>query len=561
MAEIADIKGEDSLRVYLNGLPTDRRQPVSVAIAARAALRVAPGWNLFFYDDRAEKDVPAYTLAFSRCTLTAAVAPVSPTTKVRKAADHAAAAAYLAQGEASNSNLYDSAALTAALTAAEPAAWAAADAAYAVANEAPSYSSATAVDAANAVSIADAATVTTFWESVRNDLRFLSPAQDYMGLYETPLWAGEQVEPADLRPKWADLRDTLLQDAADWSFWIGFYEAMLHGRAQNWEMLTEIALLPDEDWRKGPLHMNPLIAEVVEKHSRASARAIEDSLASQQLRAAIADFTYDQLAQLMRMVPFIDDIRDISDPSVARDRTNKLSELHDGLSDLAQDIRDADKNVPAHLLRNLDRYCGETAKSVDSVRPGRLWDLGTSLHADALDEDTIHALGGTLSGHFHRMVDKHLALMKDYFAATLARMQTVDQIEISEGIDAADALQRIKDVHAALFNGPQDGLPQLDPEDVAVLKEELAEIERRKAAMDATIDPTQKAARESEYWKHVKTASVTLIRFALRAAQVTWTGLKDANKVVGTLSKLWPEQTRAVIEKLVEMIRDLPWPF
>ncbi|MCA8867193.1 MAG: hypothetical protein KDA67_00910 [Rhodobacteraceae bacterium] len=207
MVEIADVKGEDSLKVYLNGLPTDRRQPVSVAVASRAALRAAPGWNWYFGNDKTKRSASGYISALFRCTLTSAVAPVSTTAEVRQAAAAAATAA-----------------------------------------------------------AATAAAAAAFWESVRNDLRFLLQVQNYKGLYATRLWAGEQVEPSDLHRKWAGLRDVLLQDAADWSFWIGFYEAMLHGRAQNWEMLTEIALLPDEDWRKGPQHMNPLIAEVVGRY-------------------------------------------------------------------------------------------------------------------------------------------------------------------------------------------------------------------------------------------------------------------------------------------------------
>lgn len=61
-----------------------------------------------------------------------------------------------------------------------------------------------------------------------------------------------------------DGREGLL---VDWSFWINWYENLLAGRPQNRALLTDIALIPDADWAKGPAHVNAMIAEIVEKHA------------------------------------------------------------------------------------------------------------------------------------------------------------------------------------------------------------------------------------------------------------------------------------------------------
>ena len=545
MVDIADIVDRKSLEAWLKALSGDNAHAIAEVIAVRAALRVMPHWALYFDDKQLKSEAPEFTGQLFRCTLTTAVAPVSPTAAVRTAAAFSA----------------DSAADSATLSAARSALYAA--------RSALSAADSAALSAAFSA-LSTAATVGMF-DTIRADCDF-ALTSDPVALLTSPLWPETTPEPQDLTDNWQSLKGLLENDSADWSFWITFAEAMRAGRKQNWKLLEEIALLPDEDWKQGPGHINPLIAGVAAKYKGKTgsgsddpnapvAEQVETALASNQLRAAIADFTYDDLSQLMRMVPFLDDIKAIDDPDIAQDRANKLSELYDGFADLAEDIRADNKNVPSHLLRNLDRYCAEATKPVEAIRPGRLWDLGTNLQTEALNEDTIFALGDGLSGHYQRMVEKHLDLMKDYFAATLARMQNVDHVLLRDDINPSDAFDRIKAAHDALFVDPDQSLPRLDPEDAAVLKEELDELERRKAALDATSDPNLKEAREKEYWKHVKTVSVTLIRYSLKAAQVTWKGVKDLNSVVKTFTRLWPEQTRAAIERLVEILQNVPWPF
>lgn len=51
-----------------------------------------------------------------------------------------------------------------------------------------------------------------------------------------------------------------------WQFWIDWYEAQLSGAEQNWEMLKEIVLIPDDDWKQGAAHVNAMIEGIVGRY-------------------------------------------------------------------------------------------------------------------------------------------------------------------------------------------------------------------------------------------------------------------------------------------------------
>ena len=68
-----------------------------------------------------------------------------------------------------------------------------------------------------------------------------------------PLWH-DQDNP--LERTWQALKHDLQKDAADWTFWIGFYEDLLAGRSMNWPLLHDIATTDTLDWSKGPIDLN-----------------------------------------------------------------------------------------------------------------------------------------------------------------------------------------------------------------------------------------------------------------------------------------------------------------
>ncbi len=78
-------------------------------------------------------------------------------------------------------------------------------------------------------------------------------------LLATPLWqkGGEPQWLLDSRP----LDDRIIEKGQEWSFWRDWYQGFLNGKPLDWELQRRVALIPDEDWEKGPEH----IAEIIEK--------------------------------------------------------------------------------------------------------------------------------------------------------------------------------------------------------------------------------------------------------------------------------------------------------
>lgn len=68
----------------------------------------------------------------------------------------------------------------------------------------------------------------------------------------------------------------------NWNFWIDWYEKCLAGAPQDWEgLLTDIALIPSEDWGKGPEHVAELIAQLQRKYElKEQVRSVKEELAA-----------------------------------------------------------------------------------------------------------------------------------------------------------------------------------------------------------------------------------------------------------------------------------------
>jgi len=84
-----------------------------------------------------------------------------------------------------------------------------------------------------------------------------------------PLWYNEN----QLKRYWDDLRqklrdaDTPDDRGADWSFWIKWYDDILAGNPQNWDMLHEIAIAPDIDWEASSGEVNDKVNGIVEAYA------------------------------------------------------------------------------------------------------------------------------------------------------------------------------------------------------------------------------------------------------------------------------------------------------
>ncbi len=306
--------------------------------------------------------------------------------------------------------------------------------------------------------------------------------------------------------------------------------------------------------------INDALLKTISKHKEDSVKARDqatlfDLLDTKTIRSALADFKFDDLSNLMKMVPFKDDNIDISDPDKFMDRQNKLSEVTDTLADLVDDLETDNKNIPTPVKNTVKRYIAEANKGVGTLRPGRLWDLGSMLNTAKLDDDIEYALGNLLHTALGNAVDKHLDLMRDYFAATISRQRSVDAVEATDDATPEKVLTALNDAVKAIKSVDWSGIPAPDQEISEVLAEQVEELDLILTSSRTTSDVKISEGRLLSFWRKAKTTAVTFVRYSMSV-------LASLGRTVDTLSKLkqlLPKQFGLAIELIVSLFKNIPW--
>lgn len=242
---LPDISDREQLEAWLMTQPRE----VSLAIAARAALRVFPYMQgIALLKDPKNSGAAAIVLPLLRGMAVSWVAAKYPSHgNVLKASVAAVTAAS------------DSAATSAtAYGADENANYSAARAAFAAAASratAPAYVASRAAHAAS-----PAASVVSLAADPLQDCKFIDGGGMAKDLCNLPLW--EKMIPEWVNQQWPVLQQDLLALNQDWEVWTRWYEAVLQGRpTPGGEALDvfRVTLNSEEDWEKGPAHVNGLI--------------------------------------------------------------------------------------------------------------------------------------------------------------------------------------------------------------------------------------------------------------------------------------------------------------
>jgi hypothetical protein len=113
---------------------------------------------------------------------------------------------------------------------------------------------------------------TAVWDAVRQNCALLEAGN---GLQGVPLW---HRAPNPLQREWDDTRTRWSTPNSPYTFWRRWYEAALEGRSLNLELERDIALIPDEDWKKGAAHIAAIIAKLELVYAIAATPNSEDIL-------------------------------------------------------------------------------------------------------------------------------------------------------------------------------------------------------------------------------------------------------------------------------------------
>jgi len=255
MVEIADIRDGESLTAWLQGKP----RKLAVFVAARSLARILPAFLVWSLDAR-NRDIDSKDneLAVWRAILTLHILSVSEQT-----AELVQAAGGLTTGIGYvNEATIQTCVAEAAKAALAPVyAEAAGNCAFAAARLIATRESFQrgALVKQRVFELAEK----DFWADVDRDISLFNHLEKEK---LPPLWGhGELLHDSTLQ--WEHLKEALLEATSEydtgWQFWIDWYEAQLSGADQNWEMLKEIVLIPDEDWKQGATHVNAMIAGIV----------------------------------------------------------------------------------------------------------------------------------------------------------------------------------------------------------------------------------------------------------------------------------------------------------
>ena len=253
MERITLRSGED-IKAFIEAQEEARQQACAVFIASRAALRISPYAIKYFEFNGLAIKWDLVSKFIWRSLITSGVASNMLNSDVKSSATIAAKTCVEFTDNAHF--IADKSAVIASGMAAAAAAAAAVD--FSTPSVAASYSS-------NIISIAIQA-------EVANDgilwLEHADQGDGTLAITIAPLWSYENP----LEQYWHDLRqklrdaDTPDERGADWSFWIKWYDDILAGNPQNWDMLHEIATTAAIDWVASTREVNDTINQIVERY-------------------------------------------------------------------------------------------------------------------------------------------------------------------------------------------------------------------------------------------------------------------------------------------------------
>ena len=260
MVTAAEIRDEASLRAWLEGRPRED----AVAIAARAALRVLPNYQETAVESPLKAEFTE--MALLQLCIVPSVAAARLTLGVKAASAATARAASSAHSAIGYPGTRVAVAAKTAARAADAAAATVSTEDFAVAASA-ARSAACSADSASSASggFANAVATNDAWTEVVVDAVEIEAGRSP---FRRPLWHGGEI------PAWVPMvhRDWRGRGAG-WDFWADWYEGYLTGRPLDLDLLEKVALIPDEEWKKGDVHVNAIIAGFYHAHRVAAAAA------------------------------------------------------------------------------------------------------------------------------------------------------------------------------------------------------------------------------------------------------------------------------------------------
>jgi hypothetical protein len=419
--EFKNSRYQDSVRTWLEG----RINEDAIAIAFFSSARVLPLFASKMEEDWAHKRHVS-PLPIFRALITVGVAQKKPSKEIKDASRAASSSAlYLGRavpgyGEKS------------VVRASSNSARAAAAALPHHCKEAAALAVRTAVDAFLGV-----------WDYVDNDMVALETGHD---IFDQPLWLGKPPSLIDISD--AQARLIWAKNPQTWDFWVRWWDGVIAGKPLDWELQKQVALIPDDDWQKGPEHIASLIRQIEARFAQN-----ETDIPKAPKPESALYLTQNRLVARMQAQGLAGQIVDVIE-RYARDT---------GCNDLPDEFQ-ALRSMPTVLLQ-LGHKLADASTTEDALRAEvqRLNARVLRLEAD-LREAKARNLTGTFSESFKKQAAKSLGDWKMWGAL-------VGGVSVLGGVLAmVDAAQSIAESVQGIFGDqlPESGEPLPELQDKAL---------------------------------------------------------------------------------------------
>lgn len=517
--EIAEVQDRESLQRYLEALPEGDRHEIARLVSSRAATRVLPFAALEF-------SLPLGDSEFGRGALTSLGVVLSVSldiepvrTSFRVSGGEITASSF---GNRSSSIAFASAVF-----------------ASFVPNDSESFkqdldllSTVTdaAVDAAAYAAEALKEESSTIWFQVRRDIVDKKVDELWMGM----------APPAKVSAAWKHVKVQLQSDSnLDWSFWIAWYERILDGRNVLPDALVLVFnRLRNEDWEKGPAHINPMFDGVLAQY-RAQDLARSAALQTDISKAAYFDFI--AVNQQMRAVSFPSEQSAFPDDAARDAFLAAAKDLRFLLLDwveLAQ-AHLRGRNAPltitvsiAHILDQLSDL--ENGKDV-SLR--NLVRLGSTAKRLARSDEVFADLGENLLELLNEALDDYSALMRVHLGDVLAALDALRSLELGD-VDSAELLASMTQGYARLKEFDTTEILPPDQRTAAIFNDMIADLESEQSEIAEARTQTARDMRGKRFAEKFGGVSATLSNYVDKGTR----GLKKGGAQFDELvkwSKRW----------------------
>lgn len=341
-------------------------------------------------------------------------------------------------------------------------------------------------------------------------------SREYSPLWdEVPIWFAQ----CDLH-----LTESWRQDqSGKWDFWLRWWIGLVGGHALPWSLQERVALIPDAIWQQGPMAVAEEIRriELGEYLVPPSVKAAAEKL----MRAAIGQFTFDQMRDIISLEGFADDLKRVRDPEVIEAFLLDAEELREQIETLELAFRNEGRAMQG--AGGLRTYLGKIneefakARQVNLLRVGLVLDWAGVLQHACMTGEVSREIA-PLDKPLSQIVGRLDSLIRNYFAAALVRVAPLKDIRSSDDLSLGELLQDIRRGLDVIRKAKANGLTPLDAEALAVLNsmiEQTDQLVRRELSLPVGV---QKAGLRREIDFRIAQATVSLLLY--REAMPKYTG-------------------------------------